>query len=1335
MDEDVVDEAVTGGELPAASGSDTVQDFDGHGLNAGDALSAAVSDDDDDVGEQVVRVRRLCCRLPMVAGRGRWIIAGPVADHRSVDPLLFTMAIVVEALLEFSCRELYARAVPLLVRKGMYSSVAAAYASVRYVSDEQDCNPSSAEEPSWQTDDPDGLPVRRVLDRAAGAVRRSTGRVEAGSVKFICCVPPSSHPWYAHALRLRRRRDERRGAVAYKRALSSLTDNDERRMLRAANSSSLVAVRHATTYNVRTLAERARGLRALKKRPWRGVGAPSVIPPRKQLVAMKRRVFERSARVGHSMITLREDGTAEEWKYIRNSGLHGVRMYKASDGTVKRLACHSHKQRKPAHASDSTPLWPDDNADPTEGVNAIGVCGSGNTGRVDGYGPQEDAAGRRLSTGHAGHAMCGSATMAPAGDGVVRDKAESPEEDVFADDSPLNDWGGPPSAARAEGHLTLDELRILKSSTLEDPDGTDPLVIVAVQFDIVAAIRAAIARRATRCTVAGVVDGAAAWSLGSDGGPICHSSITLFTLTLSASWLVRGRTTMLPVMYILAGEHHMHSALGDRLDALLSEVVDATYEVPVAAVGDEEAETDGDSGSSIADEQSIYDWSGPRLVRIVGDFSILAHIMGLTGGSDDSRCAFSWPCAAENFLSLTSCAEHGGRPRTVADVERQWELVCWLLARWSFLRASAASVDTGSVVARCSTCDTDTPLFSPLGIDFQCQSPGCGGHARAFDAVLPTPMRNMFNLLRRRAGGVRGYPVIRSVPILLQVPVLHCTGSIMKKITYLFLAELGEAPKALAKRGMYDVTGRNNLKDLYLREHIKLVALILACEDVVGVEVDPVVLSMWSLALLMSAAWRQALTGPFEQRGKCVHLMELAAGLLAPLWSAVKPLDREKKGAGVASLYLHAALVHARESMGENSPADAIISDDHVEGAIHDMARHVRTRVNNVARAQAVTEFQALVDDDASAVRRNSFAAELAIYTEQIRICGCYERDLGEAHAKDMDAAIMRTDRSGHFSTTQADAEEGSLLSLELPSGLVFRPPANDATDKPRVSKELKIARALRKRMAVVNVCVCGGAWNRRSGSFGDRLLALRDGAPVPAEKADLVAPGDCGPTAEAGEDVLGHSHLSGADPELAHARDQLARGGRSGTPAPVAPDEARTWFTRHTDVCQQNGGACDGACAAEVDAVMGRVPGDALDMDVAATDDNVHCDGEGGFSHIQEHPTDVDTDVPFLAAEIVAHPSLRPYAPPRDVLTAVMSGDNNDFEGTAADSDACRNHIAEEDMLLRIFRYRMRQEPFQRWAQANNVHVSGIERGITSVLRKLHSWRRSLPGGNVSTL
>lgn len=136
----------------------------------------------------------------------------------------------------------------------------------------------------------------------------------------------------------------------------------------------------------------------------------------------------------------------------------------------------------------------------------------------------------------------------------------------------------------------------------------------------------------------------------------------------------------------------------------------------------------------------------------------------------------------------------------------------------------------------------------------------------------------------------------------------------------------------------------------------------MACEDNVGVPIDCDMLSMWSLELLMTAAWRHALSEPMENRVKALTVMGLAVGLLAPLWSTFKRLDKERKGAGVASLYLHAALAHAQDSMGVNSLAQAELKNEHVEGQIRETATHSKTRVNIVPRAQAVTELHALVE-------------------------------------------------------------------------------------------------------------------------------------------------------------------------------------------------------------------------------------------------------------------------------------------------------------------------------------------------------------------------------------
>lgn len=1378
MDDGFVGDVSSQGGAVLASDPDAASVSGGWRGDDDDDASTPAGSDDDGEDDRPSHVRRICYRMPVVRGYGRWIIAGPVRDDTNIDPLLLTNVFIVEALSTFSCREVIARAVPLMIKSGLYSSVAAAYPVVRYVSDEPECSSAPVEEPSWVTNDPAGLPIRRVLDRAALAVKRARGSVDGGHVKYISTASVTAHPWCAHAARLRQRRYERRGAVAYRRSVSARTDEDERRMLRAANSSSLLALRRATTYNVRTPAEMDQGLRALKKRPWRGVATPDVIPPRKRLIDMKRRVFERSARAGHAMVTLRADGSTERWTYVAYSGLQGVRLYKAPDGTVKRLACPSHKQRKGGRVNGTSmegEAVPEDASAEEAARGRPGVAGDGDGG---GCGLRLDATGQRYVApdGRAGPASSESVTV-DAGS-QPRRSARRAMGDIFTHDSPLNDWSGPPPSDRPVGRLTVDELRVLKSSNLENLDGTDPLVIVAVEFDVVATIRAAISRRAKRCTVAEVINGAGAWSLGSDGGPICRTSITLFSLALSATWLARGRTAMLPVMYILGGEQHVHSALGDRLDVLLQDVVDAVYQVPVGtalnknaaarafarAAGDSDdtvgagtgtasgTTSDTDStgvasgGASVGPtndsddglvEQSVCDWSGPRLIRIVGDFSMIAHLMGMTGGSDESRCPFWWPCCSGDFLSISAFSENGGRTRTVVDVARQWELVCWQLARWSVLRNPSVTLGGGSVAVRCSVCDADTPLSSPVDIDFQCQSPACVGRTQAFEPTLPTPMKTTFNLLRRRAGGVRGYPVIRNVPILLQVPVLHCTGSIMKKITYLFLAELGDTPKLIAKRGMYAVSGRNNLGDLYMREHIKLVALILACEDIVAIEVDPVIMTMWSLSLLMSAAWRQALTGPLKHRASCVHVMELAAGLLAPLWSAMKPLDREKKGAGVASLYLHAALVHGRDSMGDASPEEAVITDDHVEGTLHDMARHVRTRVNNVGRAQAVTEFQALADDDAATVERNSFAAELAVYTERVTICSCCSKDLDQTEAADMDAAVRRAALTDEIVVVEADEAKRTALCLQLPSPVVYRPARIGRAKKPKVGKEHKIARALGDRLQVLNVCICGSAWSRQKGSFGQRLDDLRGVHPTPhPDKVPAgTGPEAETPCAEASAAVADYAFREGLPGCGADGAQEPAHHAVGAGPI-LAPEEARAWMTQHTEACALVPGDCDGACTRDEDAVLGRVPNDVFDTPEdgagGSVDDRGSADRDG--SQHQEVADDTGAGrVPFLAAGVVEHPELLPYAPPGLLLKAVLG--DGDFACANDEADACRLRLAEEDMLLRMFLVRMHHQTFLRWADKNAVHVDGMKRAISAVMRKLHAIRVALPGDCVSIL
>lgn len=1297
-------DAVTEDDADAILSVDTADD----GVVGGDDGTAPgeVADETaaDDVGAEDVdaglgtsgpsHVRRICCRLPNVEGRGRWIIAGPVPDDCDVDPLLFTAAAIVEGLPTFTSREVYVRAVPELVKMRMYSSVAAAYRSVRHVSDSSGDSPLGSMEPSWTnvgvTGD-DDLPVRRILDRAAATLRKCDRRVANGFVRLVSPVAPSTHPWHVYRAKQLRKQDERRGAVAYRRAVSQISCDDERRMLQAGNCSTLSSVRHATTYTPRTLADKAKGLRPTKKRPWRAVAAPDFIPTRKRLVGMKRRVFENCNRVGHSMITLAADGSTVVWAYVSGSGLTGVRLYKSPDGTVKRLASHCHKQRKSATATN-----------PTAGPNASAAAGEAGT-------------------------------------------------DTLAD-SLLGD--GPPPQAH-DWRLSLDQLRILKRSSLENVDGTDPEVIVAVQFDVVAALRAAIQARTLRCTVDDVQGATEAWSLASDGGPIRRSVMTLFTLTLSASWLVAGRTAMLPVLYILGGEHQVHSALGARLDALVAEAVTATYDVRVHSTsqlqGEDPSDSDVVGAENTSDDQpSFCSWRGPYLVRIVGDFSMIAHLMALTGGNDDWRCPFSWPCVVDSFLSLTAQADNPGRVRTAADIALQWELISWTLARWCSLRGGLLALDTGHVTVKCPSCSSLLRVLSPYEARLTCAAGTCGDpNVNAFPPVLPTPLGTMFNLLRRCAGGLRGYPVLRRVPVVLQVPVLHCTGNIMKKLTFFFLAELGEARKTVAKQGIYSVTGRANVGSLYLREHIKLVALLLACEEIVGVQVDSAILTMWSLGLLMTAAWRAALTGPMAQRNDALAVMELAAGLLAPLWSSLKPLDKEKKSAGVASLYIHAALTHARESMGDRSPAEAVLTDDHVEGQIREMSRHNQTRVNNVSRAQAVTELHALGDDLDTTTRRNRFAAELKIYTKQVHVCACCTTTLDGRRAADMRRAVERARSSGAIAVHDADLDGGTPLKVSLPPALLFA-----QTDLPNehgqgawMSKERKVSRALAENQSTLHVCLCGVARGRESGSLVQRLAIFQDEGGAAATAAELSPTDDVVPPP-----VLAPASVPGAAGQVHD---------------PVDIGDARSWMIRHGDDCATTndadcGGSCDERTGSDADADSSNV----LVSDWVRQNETLHdtesegvlvrdwtqrqgderqgvghdagADEAGGASRggacdgVGETQA-ADEDVPVLCADVMRNPVLRPFAPPLPLLAHVLNPGGNAV--AHVDADTCRARIMEDDMLLRMFLVRMQGNAFKASAAANNVDVAGMREAVTSVLHKLASMRVALPGAGGVTL
>lgn len=177
---------------------------------------------------------------------------------------------------------------------------------------------------------------------------------------------------------------------------------------------------------------------------------------------LKCRVFERCSRVGRAMTTLDGDGRTVPWVYVPGSGLSGFRLYNSPDGTVKRLASHTHKQRRSCVRVPST-------------LTDAGSPGSadGNVKRArDGtdrpqsaesdpnHDQRNEVPGRGRATGDG--AAGGGSTLG----------------DLFSPDSFLADPQGVSDGTG--GRLTAEELSIPQSSTLENDDGSDPEVIVAM---------------------------------------------------------------------------------------------------------------------------------------------------------------------------------------------------------------------------------------------------------------------------------------------------------------------------------------------------------------------------------------------------------------------------------------------------------------------------------------------------------------------------------------------------------------------------------------------------------------------------------------------------------------------------------------------------------------------------------------------------------------------------------------------------------------------------------------------------------------------------------------
>jgi len=273
-----------------------------------------------------------------------------------------------------------------------------------------------------------------------------------------------------------------------------------------------------------------------------------------------------------------------------------------------------------------------------------------------------DAEGRQRELARSG-VKRGSLSAAAEGDAHPVVATETMDEDPGAAEDP---------------HLMRD-LQLSSTSFLQTANGSDKVCVVALEFDGPALIQKAIKDGFDSSYVGDPRLAANTLTVAADGGPVCRRSLTAVTVTLSTQYLHTHQSPLLPLLYILSGEHQLHSGIGRKLREAIRAVAEHTYLVPFR----EGSEADADDPST--------SFVGVRVsspLRLCGDNCMQDHFLSLTGGSDAWRCAKAWPCPEEDLLTPSAQSKKVSRLRTVAMVEEHWLLALWTLARWCALRTS-----------------------------------------------------------------------------------------------------------------------------------------------------------------------------------------------------------------------------------------------------------------------------------------------------------------------------------------------------------------------------------------------------------------------------------------------------------------------------------------------------------------------------------------------------------------------------------------------------------------------------------------------------------------------
>lgn len=677
---------------------------------------------------------------------------------------------------------------------------------------------------------------------------------------------------------------------------------------------------------------------------------------------------------------------------------------------------------------------------------------------------------------------------------------------------------------------------------------------------------------------------------------------------------------------------------------------------------------------------------------------MLHWIHGLTGGGDKWRCAHKVECIEDEYLR-PSCHLGDYEDRSAEVVSEQWQLSVWTFAHWCTLD-SRGKVDFlgGEAHIPCPRCSFLLPLSSGQGLSdgvVYCPRHMCQPDRRpiyVLHDIAKTPFSAALNAARTACGGARGYPLLHGLRSRLQVPVLHCTGSVAKALTHFALACLPGSVQEMAKATLLAIVGKASMESIYMREFRELVAHCVARPDILSRDLDRVFFILLQLVQLMNAAWRASLAdADATARIGASSVTRLAASILGPLYQEVKPLDPDTQGKQVFSLYLHAPIAHLHRHVGANRGAVAHVSDDVMEGHIRGVGRYTYNHGNNASQAALMSDMVGLCDATVKFSTPRSHPSSL-VFTKYIQVCECW-KTLGVQGTQDYEAlaTIAQDDEQLDVERRSLTADEDVEEDVERRSGrewLSFTLPLHDVVDankarrfatsgKKLTGKKETLRRGLARRLAVIKACFCG----RLTGDSHSAVMNLsraRSAANRVSASVTAAAAAAAGQVGDAPDKAPGTASLSSAD-------------ATPGTPGVEEDPGGGTDTSRGTSPC--GSGADDSG-----------------------------AEGCSQKEACKSKPRRKRKTKPFMSAVIVHSlppPWLLrmcfPMPAAYSTVLSVAQGGTEDPTPSAIDAEL-RKHVS----ILKLFVMRTRSVQFARWSVDASVDADHVIEAAETMLQRL---------------